>query len=70
VLGLHVGFIDTDLTRGIDLPKLAPAEVVERAYAALEAGQGEVLIDELSQNVKRGLSLDPGVYLDVVQRPA
>jgi NAD(P)-dependent dehydrogenase (short-subunit alcohol dehydrogenase family) len=70
VLGLHVGFVDTDLTRGIDLPKLAPAEVVERAYAALEDGKSEVLIDELSQNVKRGLSADPGVYLDAVQRPA
>jgi NAD(P)-dependent dehydrogenase (short-subunit alcohol dehydrogenase family) len=70
VLGLHVGFIDTDLTRGIDLPKLAPSEVVARAFEALEAGRSEVLIDELSQNVKRGLSLDPGVYLDVVQRPA
>ena len=70
VLGLHVGFVDTDLTRGIDLPKLAPAEVVERAYAALEEGKSEVLIDELSQNVKRGLSQDPGVYLDLVQRPA
>jgi NAD(P)-dependent dehydrogenase (short-subunit alcohol dehydrogenase family) len=70
VLGLHVGFVDTDLTRGIDLPKLAPADVVARAYEALEAGQSEVLIDELSQNVKRGLSAEPGVYLDVVQRPA
>jgi NAD(P)-dependent dehydrogenase (short-subunit alcohol dehydrogenase family) len=70
VLGLHVGFVDTDLTRGIDLPKLAPAEVVSRAYAALEEGKSEVLIDELSQNVKRGLSQDPGVYLDLVQRPA
>jgi len=70
VLGLHVGFVDTDLTRGIDLPKLAPAEVVARAYAALEEGKSEVLIDELSQNVKRGLSQDPGVYLDLVQRPA
>jgi len=69
VLGLHVGFIDTDLTRGIDLPKLAPSEVVARAYAALEEGRSEVLIDELSQNVKRGLSLDPGVYLDLVERP-
>jgi hypothetical protein len=29
-----------------------------------------VLIDELSQNVKRGLSQDPGIYLDVVERPA
>jgi NAD(P)-dependent dehydrogenase (short-subunit alcohol dehydrogenase family) len=70
VLGLHVGFVDTDLTRGIDLPKLAPAEVVERAYAALEEGKSEVLIDELSQKVKAGLSLDAAVYLDVVQRPA
>lgn len=70
VLGLHVGFVDTDLTRGIDLPKLAPAEVVERAYAALAAGKSEVLIDELSQKVKAGLSMDPGVYLDTVQRPA
>jgi len=69
VLGLHVGFVDTDLTRGFDFPKLAPAEVVARAYEALEAGAQEVLIDELSQNVKRGLSEDPGVYLDVVRRP-
>jgi NAD(P)-dependent dehydrogenase (short-subunit alcohol dehydrogenase family) len=68
VLGLHVGFVDTDLSRGIDLPKLAPSLVVERAYAALEAGQSEVTIDELAQRVKRGLSEEPGVYLDVVHR--
>jgi NAD(P)-dependent dehydrogenase (short-subunit alcohol dehydrogenase family) len=68
VLGLHVGFIDTDLTRGIDLPKLAPAEVVAKAYAALAAGQEEVLIDELSRRVKQGLAAEPGVYLDVAER--
>jgi NAD(P)-dependent dehydrogenase (short-subunit alcohol dehydrogenase family) len=70
VLGLHVGFIDTDLTRGIDLPKLAPAHVVELAYDALERGQSEVLIDEVSRQVKHGLALDPGIYLDVVSREA
>jgi NAD(P)-dependent dehydrogenase (short-subunit alcohol dehydrogenase family) len=70
VLGLHVGFIDTDMTQGIDLPKLAPAEVVSRAFAALEAGNKEVLIDELSQKVKLGLSQDPAPYMDVVHRPA
>jgi NAD(P)-dependent dehydrogenase (short-subunit alcohol dehydrogenase family) len=63
VLGLHVGFIDTDLTQGIDAPKLAPQVVVERAYAALEQGRDEVLIDALSQQVKQGLALDPGAYL-------
>jgi len=70
VLGLHVGFVDTELTRGMDLPKLAPPKVVARAYAALEEGKSEVLIDGLSQAVKHGLSQDPGVYLDVVSRPA
>ena len=68
VLGLHVGFIDTDLTRGLDLPKLAPSVVVEKAFAALEAGQQEVLIDELSQRVKQGLAAEPGVYLASVAR--
>lgn len=68
VLGLHVGFVDTDLTRGIELPKLAPGDVVARAYAALVAGQSEVLIDELSQRVKQGLAAEPGIYLDVAAR--
>lgn len=68
VLGLHVGFVDTGLTRGIDLPKLAPGDVVARAYAALAAEQSEVLIDELSQRVKQGLAAEPGIYLDAVAR--
>lgn len=63
VLGMHVGFIDTDLTKGIDAPKLAPSVVVERAYAALMQGQREVLIDELSQQFKQGLTTEPSFYL-------
>lgn len=68
VMGMHVGFIDTDLTRGIDFPKLQPDYVVERTYAALEAGQKEVLVDELTQKVKLGVGAEPGIYLDVIQR--
>ena len=63
VLGMHVGFVDTDLTRGIDFPKSTPAEVVARAFDALEAGAEEVLADEITRQVKRGLSAEPGVYL-------
>lgn len=70
VLGLHVGFIDTDLTRGMDVPKLAPAHVVERGYAALEQGQSEVLVDELTQKVKQGLTAEPPIYLAPVKRDA
>ncbi len=68
VLALHVGFVDTDLTRYITLPKLAPATVVERGYAALEAGADEVMIDELTQAVKAGLSSVPGIYTEEVRR--
>jgi len=64
VLGLHVGFIDTDLTRGFDAPKLSADFVVDRAFAALENGDSEVAIDDLSQQIKRGLSNQPGIYID------
>ncbi|WP_066271234.1 SDR family oxidoreductase [Hydrogenophaga palleronii] len=63
VLGLHMGFVDTDLTHGLEMPKSAPEAIVRRAFDALEAGADEVLGDELTQQVKRGLSADPGVYL-------
>lgn len=63
VLGLHMGFVDTDLTRGIEMPKSTPEVIVRRAFDALEAGAEEVLGDELTQQVKRGLSAEPGIYL-------
>ncbi len=63
VLALHVGFMDTDMTAGVSVPKAAPADVVRQALAALEAGREEVLADDMTREAKRGLSLDPGVYL-------
>lgn len=63
VLALHMGFVDTDLTRDIDRPKLPPGLVVERAFDALEAGAEEVLADEATQQVKLGLNAQPPVYL-------
>ncbi|WP_292043135.1 hypothetical protein [Massilia sp. UBA6681] len=62
VLGVHVGMIDTDLTRGFDLPKLSPDTVVARSFAALEAGAGEVLVDEITRAVKQGLNAEPPLY--------
>lgn len=63
VLTLHMGFVDTDLTHGIDLPKSTPEAIVARALDALEAGADEVLADQMTQQVKRGLSAEPAVYL-------
>jgi NAD(P)-dependent dehydrogenase (short-subunit alcohol dehydrogenase family) len=68
VLGMHMGFVDTDLTRGIDQAKSTPEAVVRAAFDALEAGAEEVLADEVTQHVKRGLSAQPGVYLQALDR--
>ncbi len=63
VLGLHMGFVDTDLTRGIDAPKSTPQAIVSEAFDALEAGEEEVLADEATRAVKLGLSVRPAIYL-------
>ena len=63
VTGVHAGFIDTDLVRGIDAPKSSPASIVNAAFDGLIAGASEVLADDSSRQVHRGLSTDPAVYL-------
>jgi NAD(P)-dependent dehydrogenase (short-subunit alcohol dehydrogenase family) len=63
VLGLHVGFVDTDLARGLDVVKVSPQSVVIAAFDALEAGASEVLADERARMVKHGLTTEPAIYL-------
>ena len=63
VLGLHVGFVDTDLARGLDVVKVSPQSVAVSAFDALEAGASEVLADERARMVKRGLTAEPAIYL-------
>lgn len=63
VLGLHVGYMDTDMASHVDGPKSNPDDVVRQVLDALEAGGEEVLADELSRNVKQGLAAERGVYL-------
>ncbi|WP_298355628.1 SDR family oxidoreductase [Rhodoblastus sp.] len=62
LVGLHAGFIDTDLTRGIDAPKSAAEDIVRATLAALERGDGQVLADDVSRLVHQGLSADNPVY--------
>lgn len=63
VLGLHVGFIDTDLTSAMDVPKIAPELVVTRAFDGLEQNANQVLADEATQQVHQAFSTHPDVYL-------
>lgn len=56
VVGLHVGFVDTDLTAGVDVPKSDPRVVARKSYDVLEAGGFEVLADEGTVKLKASLS--------------
>jgi NAD(P)-dependent dehydrogenase (short-subunit alcohol dehydrogenase family) len=58
VLGVHVGFVDTDLTAALAVEKIEASAVSAAALDALERGESEALVDEFSRNVKEALPDD------------
>ena len=67
VVGVHVGFMDTDMAAEIDAPKVNPQSVVEATLEALRDGRPEVLADDTSRFVKAQLSgLLEGLYPSLV----
>jgi len=64
VLGMHAGFIDTDMAGGVDTKKTDPRDVAAATLEGLENGQEEVLVDEQARLVRRTLSTEHGYYLD------
>lgn len=66
LVGVHVGYVDTDLIASFDVDKIAPSAVAVAGLDGLEAREPEVLVDEQTRQVKAGLSDDhrliyPGV---------
>ncbi|SFL92147.1 SDR family oxidoreductase [Variovorax sp. OV329] len=62
VTSVHVAFMDTDMARKIPGDKIAPEEVASQTFAAVEAGEPEVLADATTRGVKQGLVAQPPVY--------
>jgi hypothetical protein len=58
-----MGFVDTDMIRGLDVPKTSPDEIARIALDGLEAGLEEVLADDRSRTVKAGLTAPRPFYL-------
>ncbi len=59
VVGVHPGFVDTDMVANVTAAKISPAQVVERTLAAIAAGEEEVLPDERSVGIRQTLREDP-----------
>lgn len=58
VLGLYVGYMDTDMTAGIDAPKSDPFVVANQTLDGIESGAHEVLADDISTFVRHGNNTD------------
>jgi NAD(P)-dependent dehydrogenase (short-subunit alcohol dehydrogenase family) len=58
VTGLHVAYVDTGMTAGVDAPKSDARDVAAAALDGIETGAPEVLADDLARQVKALLSGD------------
>lgn len=63
VIGVHAGYIDTDMVASVNAPKTKPETIAQRVIEAIAAGREEVLADETSQHVKAGFVAEPAAYL-------
>jgi len=67
VVAVHVGFVDTDLAAGIEGDKIPPQTVATSALDALEAGQSEAVVDEISRGVKSALHDDHNLLYPAIE---
>jgi NAD(P)-dependent dehydrogenase (short-subunit alcohol dehydrogenase family) len=56
VVGAHLGYTDTPMIATLDVAKADPADIVAAIWDAVEAGQHEVLADQISRDVRAALS--------------
>jgi len=45
------GFVDTDMTRGIDMPKASPESVARAIFDGVEEGEEDIFPDPMSQSM-------------------
>lgn len=63
VSAAYPGFIDTDMTAGLDQPKSAACDIADAIIAGLERGDDHILPDERSRQVWRALRSDPHAFV-------
>jgi NAD(P)-dependent dehydrogenase (short-subunit alcohol dehydrogenase family) len=56
VVAVHVGYMDTGMAAAINAPKTNPTTVADATLDAVQAGEHEVLADDLSRQVRAALS--------------
>ncbi len=59
VVGVMPGAVETDMTAGLEIPKMQPTGVVSAALDAVEAGIEDVYPGDMATGVAQGLAADP-----------
>lgn len=63
VTGLHVGYMDTDMTAHVTSEKSDPADIARIAVARIAAGAYEILADNASRQAQAALAVGvPALY--------
>ena len=68
VIGVHAGFIDTDMTATVEDSKISPREVAAQTLDAVEKGRPEVLTDAWTRHVKDSVATDQESLYPDIQR--
>jgi NAD(P)-dependent dehydrogenase (short-subunit alcohol dehydrogenase family) len=58
VVGVYAGYIDTDMTAGVDAPKSSAADVAARVIDGIESGTEDILTDERARSTFAELRKD------------
>ncbi len=67
VVGVHAGWIDTDMAANVPDAKISTGDVVSQTLAAVEHGEEEVLTDDWTRDVKASLPRDLSTLYAAVQ---
>lgn len=59
VVGVHMGYTDTDMVRNVTEPKNDPRVVADMVLEAVAQGDTEVLVDHFTREIKASLSGPP-----------
>ena len=51
VIGVYAGFVDTDMAKPFDVPKVSPQSIVAAVLAGIESGTEDVLADDRAREV-------------------
>ncbi|MFJ9448063.1 SDR family oxidoreductase [Kitasatospora sp. NPDC101235] len=56
VVGVHLGFADTDMVAAIPVEKISVADVARIVLDGVERGESEILVDDATRTIKAALS--------------